>query len=177
MKTPDQHFRITLHHLFAVLVVLASLYIPFRTNGQTSHPDSVICYTKEQQDSLLASPLSPERVWRLLGQSQEHAPYVIVIRTRPGEVEIHEQFDDVIIIRSGHGMLRSGLHAKDQRVSGTEPSREWRDGDIMDAKERKISPGDFIVIPAMTAHQFIPVTGDSLTYWTIKVRRTRGVSH
>ncbi len=176
MKTPDKHFRIMLHHLFPVLIVLALPGISLRAVGQGSPPDTVIRYTMQQQDSLLASPVTPAREWRLLGQSKEHAPYVLVIRTEQGEVEIHEQFDDVIIIRSGHGMLRSGLNAAGQKVSGTEPSREWRGGNIMDGKERKISPGDFIVIPAMTAHQFIPDAGDSLIYWTIKVRRTRGIS-
>jgi mannose-6-phosphate isomerase-like protein (cupin superfamily) len=88
-------------------------------------------------------------------------------------VEIHEQFDDVAIIRSGHGVLRTGSKVKGQKESGTPGAGEWIGGVIEDGSDRKLSPGDFIVVPATLAHQYIPSPGESLTYWIIKVRHPK----
>jgi len=38
---------------------------------------------------------------------------------------------------------------------------------------RAIAPGDFIVIPAMTGHQYIPDKNDTLVYWAIKIQRVK----
>ena len=112
----------------------------------------------------------PERISRLLGRSDDGSPYLVVTRNKPGDVEIHEQYDDVAIVRSGRGVLKTGYEISGQKESGKEPSREWLGGTIRNAKERSLSPGDFIVIPAMMPHQYIPNNGETLTYWTIKVK-------
>ena len=35
-------------------------------------------------------------------------PYLFLARTQPGYVEMHKQLDDMAIIRSGHGTLKTG---------------------------------------------------------------------
>lgn len=108
-----------------------------------------------------------------LGKGQSQEGYYLIKRTLPGYVEMHEQWDDIAIIRSGHGILRTGLKVEGKMEQADEkPFRNWHGGVIADATERKISAGDFIIIPAMTAHQYIPDSHDSLTYWTIKIKRT-----
>ena len=157
-----------------VSVGLLSLVV--HVQGQMKSADSVTFYSHTKVDSMLNAKVSPERVSRLLGRSKDNEPYLVIIRTKPGDVEIHEQFDDVAIIRSGHGTLKTGHQVKGQKESGKLPAREWLGGIIEDAKERSLSPGDFIVIPAMLAHQYIPQGGEPLTYWTIKVKRPNVVS-
>jgi mannose-6-phosphate isomerase-like protein (cupin superfamily) len=148
----------------------------FNAYGQKSELDSITYYSVSQVDSLIQSG-PPEKLSRLLGRSKDNEAYLVVVRTKPGDVEIHEQFDDVAIVRSGHGVLRTGNKVKGQKESGNPGAREWIGGVIDDGNERKLSPGDFIVIPAMLPHQYIPNNGETLTYWTIKVRRAKPSSH
>lgn len=62
-------------------------------------------------------------------------------------------------------MLKTGYKVTGEiREEDEEPWRNWLGGVIQDKKEIELSPGDFIVIPAMTAHQYVPNSGDTLTY-------------
>ena len=44
----------------------------------------------------------------ILDQGEGEESYIISKRTVEGHVEMHEQWDDVVVIRSGHGLLRTG---------------------------------------------------------------------
>jgi hypothetical protein len=156
-------------NLLVMLAFCPPLIVPSYLYAQAPQTDSVIFFSEAQLDSALNSAVTPQ----ILGRSKENGAYILGMRTKPGDVEIHEQWDDVAIIRSGTGILRTGLKVKGQKESGKEPTREWRGGVIENPKERKLAPGDFIVIPAMLPHQYIPTPGDSLISWTIKVKRPR----
>jgi hypothetical protein len=108
----------------------------------------------------------------ILDKGPGDEPYYISKRHVEGYVEIHEQFDDVVVISSGHGRLRTGRKVEGNKLlNGEKPSRNWYGGQIIDFNEKRISPGDFIVIPVMTGHQYIPDKNDTLIYWTIKIKR------
>lgn len=97
--------------------------------------------------------------------------YWAVVRTRAGSVEIHRDWVDVTVVRSGRGLLRTG-----ERVRGgtqTAPG-EWRGGRILDSHERAIAAGDILVIPAGVAHQLIPQGTAPLEYVTVKVPAVQG---
>lgn len=96
--------------------------------------------------------------------------YWAVIRTRAGSVERHDEWVDVTVIRSGSGVLYTGV-----RVAGSTETApgEWRGGHIRDARRHTIAAGDIVVIPAGTAHQLVPAAGAPLVYVTIKVPATR----
>jgi hypothetical protein len=139
--------------------------------------DSVAYYTNLQLDSIVNTLIKNDTIGTTLGKSSENAPYLITVRTKPGFVEIHEQMDDIAIIRSGHGMLKTGYQVAGKiRTSGEEPWRNWFCDTIKSATDQRLSPGDFIIIPAMTAHQYIPGGGDTLTYWTIKVKHLKNIN-
>jgi len=111
---------------------------------------------------------------RILESGEGNEDYYIVQRNVEGYVELHEQWDDVSIIRSGHGVLRTGREVTGYKfVFGEKPWRSWSGGQIENAKVTNINPGDLIIIPAMTGHQYIPNSNDTLTYWTIKIKRTK----
>jgi beta-galactosidase beta subunit len=142
--------------------------------------DSLIIYARKEVDNAIKANLDKAMKAKanyanaLLGESKDHAPYLIVARTKEGLVEIHELWDDVAIIRSGRGVLKTGDKVTGEKKETKEkPDREWRGGVIQNAEVRDLAPGDFIIIPAMLAHQYIPNAGDTLTYWTIKVKRPR----
>lgn len=135
-----------------------------------SQPDTVVIYTPQKKvDSILMSGPT-DQVWRLLGAHHQMATYLVVSRNKPGEVEVHERWDDVVIVCSGHATIKTGDHVKDQKMTGQAPTREWKGGVIADVEQKHLSPGDFLIIPAMVAHQFIPDKNETFTYWTIKIR-------
>jgi mannose-6-phosphate isomerase-like protein (cupin superfamily) len=157
-----------------VLLLSVSLLVTTSVLGQKTKADSVTFYSHSQIDSLLSGKVPTDGAPSvLLERSKDNERYLVLIRTKPGDVEVHELYDDVAIIRSGHGILKTGRTVQGHKESGKEPAREWHGGVIQNAIERSLSPGDFIVIPAMLAHQYIPNAGDKLTYWTIKVKRTK----
>jgi hypothetical protein len=154
----------------------------YNTNQSTSGKSQpeVFYYSGNQVDSILLATVGDSASGQNLGtgaildKGPEGEPYYITKRTLQGYVEIHEQYDDVVVIRSGHGWLRTGRNVNGSKLLiGEKPKRNWYGGEITDFNEKRISPGDFIVIPAMTGHQYIPDKNDTLTYWTIKLQRPR----
>lgn len=136
--------------------------------------DSITSYHTARLDSIVNMLIKNDSIGTALGKSQDSSLYLLTVRPKTGYVEIHEQFDDVAIIRSGNGILKTGHQVgKMIRSEGAEPSRNWFCDSIKNATVQKLSPGDFIIIPAMTAHQYIPDSGDTLTYWTIKVKHLK----
>jgi len=148
-------------------------------SSNSSKPD-ILFYSKTQLDSILkVAALDTSRILSLgtaeiLDKGEGGEPYYLIKRTVPGYVEMHEQWDDVVIIRSGSGILRTGRNVTGKKLlEGKQPWRNWYDGQIIDPKELKVSAGDFVIIPAMTGHQYIPNNKDTLTYWTIKIKRLK----
>ena len=151
----------------------------FDINTELSrHSNDAVTYVQSlQEDSIVNQLLINDTTGTSLGASQDGEPYLFLARTKAGFVEIHEQMDDVAIIRSGHGTLKTG-HEVTGKINTTNaaPSRNWFCEAIKEATERRLAPGDFVIIPAMTAHQYVPDQGDTLTYWTIKVKRVKAVN-
>ena len=136
--------------------------------------DSMTYYSAAQIDSISNVIIRSNTIAAMLGNGKEDVVSLLLARTKPGDAEIHEQMDDIAFIRSGHGTLKIGYDVTGMvKTSDKEPQRNWFYKKINDATERKLSPGDFIIIPAMTAHQYIPDPGDTLTYWTIKVKNVQ----
>lgn len=150
-----------------------------KNNQPANAGDTTVVYLDGKQlDSILFSAFKDTSSGqnlgepRVIGQGQSGEQYYLIKRTSPGFVEMHQQWDDVAIIRSGHGILQTGQKVEGQmKLDSEAPSKNWHGGTIIDPTVRKIAPGDFIIIPAMTAHQYIPDANDSLTYWTIKIKR------
>ena len=148
------------------------------TEKNDSSVPEVVYLSKSQLDHVIdtnnidGNSVPSFGVPRIIGYGQQGEPYYLIKRTVTGEVQMHEQWDDIVIIRSGHGTLITGRKVNgDMREEDEKPWRNWTGGIIQDKKEQPLSPGDFVIIPAMTAHQYIPANNDTLTYWTIKIKR------
>jgi mannose-6-phosphate isomerase-like protein (cupin superfamily) len=159
----------------ACCVACTSL-IESNTMAQTSSR-AVVHLNSMQIDSAGSSKRTPDKPGRLLATGPAGERYLIVVRSGEGAVEAHEQYDDVAVIRAGHGLLRTGPKLEGSTLSGKAPEREWLGGTIPKATERRIGTGDFLVIPAGLAHQYVPDQGDSLVYFTVKVRQADQRGH
>jgi mannose-6-phosphate isomerase-like protein (cupin superfamily) len=89
-------------------------------------------------------------------------------RTGDGEVEIHSEWDDVILVQAGGATLLHGGTVDGGRE--TAPG-EQRGGRIGGGTRQVIAPGDVVLVPAGTPHQVLVPAGGSVTYLVVKVRR------
>ena len=93
-------------------------------------------------------------------------PQVVVARrTRPGEVEVHEAFADILVVRAGRATMMVGGTVAGNRQTGP---GEWRGGTITGATAFKLAPGDVLWIPAGVPHQVSMPDGGDFTYLVVK---------
>lgn len=93
-------------------------------------------------------------------------PAIIAARRETsGEVELHEEFHDVMVGHTGRASLLVGGKAEGQRE--TAPG-EWLGGSISDAESLELGPGDVVWIPAGLPHKMIVPEGGSIVYMAFK---------
>ena len=86
-------------------------------------------------------------------------------RETSGEVELHEQFHDVMVGHSGRATILVGGNTEGQRE--TAPG-EWLGGSITGAESFELGPGDVVWIPADLPHKMIVPEGGSIVYLAFK---------
>jgi hypothetical protein len=92
--------------------------------------------------------------------------YVEARRVANGTPEVHDDWIDVTLVQAGHANLLTGGKVVGSRI---ESPGEHRGGTIVGGTARAIAPGDLLVIPAGTPHQYLVGRADSVRYLTIKV--------
>ena len=92
-------------------------------------------------------------------------------RDRDGEIEIHRDYADQIIVVSGRAKARIGGTVTGQRAIA---DGDWRGGVATGFEEYELGPGDILWVPAGMAHQFIVTPGQPFQYFTVKNRQTPG---
>lgn len=93
-------------------------------------------------------------------------PRVMVIRRiANGEPEVHDQFDDIFVVRSGHARVTVGGTVAGSRVTGP---GENRGGTISGGEEIEIGVGDLLWIPAGKPHQVVLPDGGEVSYVVVK---------
>jgi mannose-6-phosphate isomerase-like protein (cupin superfamily) len=104
----------------------------------------------------------------LLTSADEQTAYVIVRRTISSKPEIHARWDDVVIVRSGTGVIELGdsLVGSTYRAPG-----ERAGGTIVGMYKIMVHAGDIVRIPAAVPHAFIITEPDALEYLVIKHRK------
>jgi mannose-6-phosphate isomerase-like protein (cupin superfamily) len=90
---------------------------------------------------------------------------LIVKREKDGDVELHDQMNDVMVVQGGEGTMLMGGRAEGQRQ--TRPG-EWVGGRIVGGQSYRMRPGDVLWIPAGIPHQMLIPPGGSFTYLAIK---------
>lgn len=87
-------------------------------------------------------------------------------REKNGEVEVHQNWADVMVIQSGEAMLAIGGTPVNSKT--TAPG-EIRAESATGAEKKALAPGDILNIPAGVPHQFLVPAGKQITYFAMKV--------
>jgi mannose-6-phosphate isomerase-like protein (cupin superfamily) len=140
-------------HVCPVVVglVMAGVGVAFAQGAQPK-ADVPFASSAEIDAALPRAAANPAAVARVL--PDDVYQYFVATRKQPGSAEIHTQWSDITVVRSGKGLLRTG---------GVIPGRqevspgEWRGDTTQGSVERPLSAGDLIVIPAGMVHQFSPI--------------------
>jgi mannose-6-phosphate isomerase-like protein (cupin superfamily) len=90
---------------------------------------------------------------------------ILARREQTGEVEMHENFNDVLVVRDGRASVLVGGKVEGQRQA---TPGEWRGGKISGAESYALAPGDVLWIPAGLPHQVIVPKGGAFTYMAFK---------
>jgi len=107
--------------------------------------------------------LNPERH---LGTERMLDSAFVAYRDGNGEAEIHEKLADLLLIRSGEGVVLVGGKIVEGKPSGTD---EIRGKAIEGGTKYPIAAGDVLYIPANTVHQFVVEPGKSFTAMVVKI--------
>lgn len=99
--------------------------------------------------------------------SDGNAQYVLNRRTSRSQIELHCEWDDLLVVRSGAGTLRHG-----SKLKGLDHYAwsEWRAKEILGATEVNLGAGDVLRVPAGEAHEVVPLGDAPLVYLVVKVR-------
>jgi mannose-6-phosphate isomerase-like protein (cupin superfamily) len=87
-------------------------------------------------------------------------------RDKDGEVEVHQNWTDVIVIESGEATLSIGGTPVNPKTTGP---GEFRAATATGAEKKPVAPGDILHIPAGVAHQFLVAPGKTVAYFALKV--------
>jgi mannose-6-phosphate isomerase-like protein (cupin superfamily) len=98
------------------------------------------------------------------------ARLLMIRRDKPGEVEVHTQQNDVIVVESGQATITMGGTVTGNRE--IQPT-EWRGGVATGGTSYRVARGDLILIPAGIPHQVLVSKGQTVTYLAIKTARQK----
>ena len=131
--------------------------------GTITVPATIItpAQLKAIADSLPAASLASIPLGRGSGYT-----YALSHRDLTGAIEVHQSWTDVFVIQSGSASILTG-----GTLAGAKESApgEWRDGTLSGATTAIVKPGDLVVIPAGTPHQFRLAAGEQVNYLAFKI--------
>jgi mannose-6-phosphate isomerase-like protein (cupin superfamily) len=90
----------------------------------------------------------------------------MTFRDNDGEVEVHENWTDVMVVESGEATLLIGGTPVNPKT--TAPG-ELRAAAVTGGEKKPLAPGDIFHIPAGMPHQFLVAPGKKITYFALKV--------
>ncbi len=136
--------------------------------AQTSNRLDAVRVSAASVDSAFRSiARTPADVARELPGVPDQYQVIVLSRQTAGVAEIHERWTDIVFVRRGSGILQTGAVLVGSKRS--EPS-EWTGSAIENPKDRRVSAGDFLLIPAGLAHQWRPTGRGVFSYVVVKVR-------
>jgi mannose-6-phosphate isomerase-like protein (cupin superfamily) len=152
--------------LIAAAVLLAP---PALAQIRATGPDPYIFKSAKEIDALISKP-EAGRVYGATFMTDHENHYIeFVKRLDHGNgAELHPHWIDQITIISGEGTLTFGGTLTGGTVAA---NGEVRGGTQVGATTQKLAPGDFVLIPAGSAHKFDAAPGKTMTYVVSKARQ------
>ena len=149
--------------LFAVVAVAQQGAAPSAQAIKTfsSSADVTALQAKAKSDRKGDAPLVVERILQL-------APYNANLEYRAsiGPASIHEREAEVFYVIDGGGtMVTGGKLTKESRTNAENLSGSGIEG----GTPRKLSKGDFLIVPENTPHWFSDIATDQIVYLVVRV--------
>ncbi len=110
----------------------------------------------EKHEALASAPLADYGNHNLM----------LIARTADGHAELHENWSDIFVVRSGNATLIVGGEVVNPRIVS---AGEIRGDSITDGRKQSLHPGDVVHIPPRTPHQLLLGQGGSFSYFVVKV--------
>ncbi len=152
--------------LIAVALMAAT---PALAQVRATAPDPFIFKSAGEIDKLISKP-EAGRVYGATFVTDHESHFIEFVKRfdHGNSVELHPHWIDQITIIAGEGTLTFG-----GKVEGgtTAANGELRGGTQIGAITQKLAPGDFVLIPAGSAHKFDAAPGKTLTYQVSKARQ------
>ena len=145
------------------LLVVALCAAPARLAGQAVDRIGA----SDLNAALTQSMSSGSRGVLFRASDDRNAQFILNRRTEPSHVELHCRWDDLLIVRSGVGVLSHGRKLKGLERYG---SAEWRATAIVTPREVNLTPGDVVRVPAGEGHTITQLGAAPLVYLVVKVR-------
>jgi hypothetical protein len=95
-----------------------------------------------------------------------HHYTVLAVRAASGGGELHQNFADLFTILDGHCTLITGGEVVEPKT--TAPG-EIRGAAVRGGTRQELHPGDMVHIPAGMPHQMLVRSGETITYFVVKV--------
>ncbi len=92
---------------------------------------------------------------------------MLSVRTTSGGGEIHQHFDDLMIVQQGSATLVTGGTLADPN---TEPNGEIKGTSVLNGTSQTISVGDIVIVPAGVPHQLLIPPGISYSAMVAKIK-------
>jgi hypothetical protein len=108
----------------------------------------------------------PQPATEELGSYPMHSA-VMRRRATSSESELHQHAADWVVVQSGSATLLLGGSIPNGNT--TSPG-ELRGITISGGTRQRLTPGEFVHVPAGTPHQFLLEKGETITYFALKVQ-------
>src|ERR1700683_2726773 len=92
---------------------------------------------------------------------------MIVLRSKNGGAEIHENYADFFFVVRGSAKLLTGGTVQDSKTASP---GEIRGKSVLNGVETTLNEGDVVHIPATVPHQLLLPEGGTFLYFVIKVK-------
>ena len=92
---------------------------------------------------------------------------MLSVRTASGGVEVHAHFTDIFVITDGRATLITGGTVLDAK---TDTNGETHGTSLQNGTSQPLTKGDVVHIPAGVPHQLLLSSGDTLSYFVVKVK-------
>lgn len=92
---------------------------------------------------------------------------MLSVRTANGGGEVHQHFDDLMIVQQGSATLVTGGMLVDPQ---TGPNGEMKGTSVKDGTSQAITVGDVVIVPAGVPHQLLVPAGTTYSALVAKIK-------
>ena len=151
--------------LAALLLLSIGVYAQNMTSDQWSHDKLLERAQHLRQLAAQGDGSASETL-----EKYPHHYTMLAFRAKNGGGELHQNFADMFVILDGHATLLTGGEVVDAKT--TAPG-EIRGASVKGGAQQELRAGDTVHIPAGTPHQMLVASGDTVTYFVVKIEDSR----